>query len=97
MTAASLEKLPCHVDFPHISSIALFDFKFGLAVLEIGYMQILVNMAVLFFSKIRDWPVYFLVTLYTELLNNNFLVFSRHPHFLVLKFVFEFLSFGMKL
>ena len=26
MTAASLEKLPCHVDFPHISSIALFSF-----------------------------------------------------------------------
>ena len=27
VTAASLEKLPCHGDFPHISSIALF-FKF---------------------------------------------------------------------
>ena len=25
VTAASLEKLPCHVDFPHISSIALFS------------------------------------------------------------------------
>ena len=24
LTAASLDKLPCHVDFPHISSIALF-------------------------------------------------------------------------
>ena len=24
VTAASLKKLPCHVDFPHISSIALF-------------------------------------------------------------------------
>ena len=24
LTAASLKKLPCHVDFPHISSIALF-------------------------------------------------------------------------
>ena len=24
MRAASLEKQPCHVDFPHISSIALF-------------------------------------------------------------------------
>ena len=24
MTAASLKKLPCHVDFPHISLIALF-------------------------------------------------------------------------
>ena len=26
MRAASLEKLPCHVDFPHISSIALLIF-----------------------------------------------------------------------
>ena len=25
MKAACLEKLPCHVDFPHISSIALFS------------------------------------------------------------------------
>ena len=24
VTAARLEKLPCHVDFPHIPSIALF-------------------------------------------------------------------------
>ena len=30
MTAASLEKLPCHVDFPHISSIALFTYINGL-------------------------------------------------------------------
>ena len=41
------------------SSLLLkFDFKFGLAVLKIGDMQILVNLASLFLSKIRDWPVF---------------------------------------
>ena len=37
MTAASLEKLPCHTDFPHISSIALF--KFLVIYLENGSME----------------------------------------------------------
>ena len=35
------------------------DFKFGLAVLELGYMQILVNLAELFLPKITNWHVFF--------------------------------------
>ena len=35
------------------------DFKFGLGILEIGYMPILVNLATLFLSKIIDWAVVF--------------------------------------
>ena len=36
-----------------------FDFKFGLGILEKGYMQILVNLAILFLSKMFfGHPVY---------------------------------------
>ena len=34
------------------------DFKFGLAVLELGYMQILVNLPVLLLPKITNWHIF---------------------------------------
>ena len=52
-----------------------FDFKFRLAVLEIGYMQILVNLAVFFLWKITNWHVFFL-TLYFKIL-----VIADRPRF----------------
>ena len=67
MTAASLEKLPCHVDFPHISSIALFSiylvfwyldifgiliFGILLLVFDIGNMVRLVFFAFWYFQYI---------------------------------------------
>ena len=54
VTAASLKKLPCHVDFLHISSIALFSFqlfpKLGIIYPNVGKYCFSIRDSLIYFS-----------------------------------------------
>ena len=88
------------------------DFKFKLAVLELGYMQILVNLAVLFVSKIANWHVFFLGHPVESLNTNSQPIFKDEienhkktitrkfcsaPDFLVARFEIKLLLFSKNL